>query len=88
MCVESVCVCLCVWAAEEGEGVICLLLLISHDFPVLTTLQNASGLASATGNLFLSYVTHVVIIRQQSWMIFSQEGKTPILRLSHFIAAN
>ncbi len=45
----------------------CLLLLMSHDFPVFTTLQNVSVLASEMRNerLFVTLVTQVVQISQQ-----------------------
>ncbi len=54
-----------------------LLLLMSHDFPVITTLQNVSVLASETRNecLSLSSVTHVVRISQQGEKISLAEVK-------------
>lgn len=71
MYVFDVCACVrardaCVWAAEKGS-VMCLLLLMSHDFPAFTTLQNVSVLASEIRNQssFLNLVTHVVAISQE-----------------------
>lgn len=56
------------WAAVEG-GVMCVLLLMSHDFPVFTTLQNMSVFASEMRNecvFFPSVWIRMVRISQQS----------------------
>lgn len=78
MCVFDVCVCVwCLCVGGGGGGVMCLLLLMSHDFPVLTTLQNVSVLASEMRNecLFFTLVTHVVKISQQGGKISLAEVK-------------
>lgn len=41
MCVFDVCLCVCLCVGEGG--VMCLLLLMSHDFPVFSTLQNVTA---------------------------------------------
>lgn len=35
------CVCVCAWVAVEGGRAACVLLLMSHDFPVFGALQNS-----------------------------------------------
>lgn len=75
LCARASARCLCVGGSE---GIVMrLLLLMSHDFPVFTTLQNVSVLASEMRNesSFLSLVTHVVAISQQGEKISFAEVK-------------
>lgn len=68
----------CVWAVVEGV-VMCMLLLMSHDFPVFSTLQNVPILAREMSNecFFSSSSVWKLMVRicQQSKFISPAEAK-------------